>query len=326
MRSAGVFPRTRRCARAAGICALATAAAALEVPAAFSDHGAVRGASGGFAVVGSIGGAILVSGAGSGSPPGMPPGADPPYGTTPGGGIVTHRSVQQPPAIEDGLTVVTDEDVAIEFAVSAIDLNSGADLDVTFSSPGHGRVIALGGGRARYVPAADYRGPDSVPVGTLEPSSGLESSGAVAITVRSVNDPPVCTAAPGIAGQAAGKTLPGATLTADAGTWNDDRDGGASTITTTIAWQRTRADGSWEDLGVVGADYAPAAGDVGRWLRVRVSAVDSGGPESSIASSAPVQVEAALLDDGSGGTRCGSGSLFALLALGMLLTLRRSRM
>jgi hypothetical protein len=86
---------------------------------------------------------------------------------------------------------------------------------------------------------------------------------------------PVNTALPTVTGSA----LPGALLTASAGTWLN------SPTTYALQWQRSAA-GDWASVpGATGANYVPASADAGAALRVVVTATNADG--SAVVASAP---------------------------------------
>ena len=82
---------------------------------------------------------------------------------------------------------IEDVEVAIELAAS--DSNGDALTFEIVGAPAHGSIVGLAAGAARYLPAANYHGPDSF---TFRASDGaLQSNVAsVSVTVHSVNDPP----------------------------------------------------------------------------------------------------------------------------------------
>jgi VCBS repeat-containing protein len=89
----------------------------------------------------------------------------------------------------------TDEDTALATAPSCSDVDSGSLTYAIVDQPAHGTASVVAG-QLRYVPAADYHGPDSF---TYQANDGqADSNTATAtITVNAVNDPPVCDAVSG---------------------------------------------------------------------------------------------------------------------------------
>jgi hypothetical protein len=125
---------------------------------------------------------------------------------------------------------------------------------------------------------------------------GGSSSITVNVTVNPINDPPVNTVLPGISGNFA----VGSSLTANPGLWNDATDtnvSGTSTISYAYQWQRAD-NASGTNLisisGATGSRYILTIADAQKYLRVRVTATDSGvgtpAAQSAIAYSSYYQI------------------------------------
>ncbi|MHB9132351.1 MAG: tandem-95 repeat protein [Armatimonadota bacterium] len=201
------------------------------------------------------------------------------------------------PVITDGETkaVECDEDVAqgaFTFTLQAIDPDGDALSWSTFL-PSHGQASATETGTSTtvtYTPDVDYYGPDSFDVQVSDGLGGVDTI-SVTVTVKPVNDAPVNTVAPSITG-----TLHvGQTLTANPGTWTDEKDSLTSTITFTYQWQRSTDNQTWGNItGATGATNIPVAVDNGQYLRVQVTGTDDGvgtpSSQSTVAMSTAVQL------------------------------------
>lgn len=84
-----------------------------------------------------------------------------------------------------------DEDTPVELDVLANDHDADGDRLrlVTFSQPTNGAVSLTLEGWLRYVPAADWNGPDGFDYVVADPG-GLQATGRVDIVTKPVNDPP----------------------------------------------------------------------------------------------------------------------------------------
>ena len=156
---------------------------------------------------------------------------------------------------------------------------------------------------------------------TLTLSGGQLSS---AIQGVPFDTAPVNTSLPTITGT----PTVGETLTANAGGWNDDADGG--TVTLSLYWQRKSDGATWVDIaGATGLSYALSASDGGCQVRVRVLAANSDGPANAQATSSHVTV-AALGHSGDNSDKhriCGVGTgLASLIMFACLLIGLRRRM
>ena len=96
---------------------------------------------------------------------------------------------EPPIATDDAATVA--EDGTVDVAVLANDTDGDGDaLTVSaVGAPSHGSATAQPNGTIRYVPAADYHGPDTFGYSVSDGHGGTDD-GAVTITVTAANDPP----------------------------------------------------------------------------------------------------------------------------------------
>ncbi|HVN54428.1 MAG TPA: cadherin domain-containing protein [Anaerolineaceae bacterium] len=98
----------------------------------------------------------------------------------------------------------------------------------------------------------------------------------VHINVLPVNDPPINEVLPNVS---PATPIIGQKVQATSGVWNDNNDLAPGSISVTYQWQRS-SDGSEENAqgitGAVESAYYPAAADQGQWLRVQVTAHDTG--------------------------------------------------
>jgi subtilisin family serine protease len=95
-----------------------------------------------------------------------------------------------PVAVDDTATVA--EDVAGSIAVLANDTDAdGNTLSVaSVTTPSHGTAVKNANGTVTYTPTANYHGPDGFNY-VVDDGAGGTDTGAVALTVTSVNDAPV---------------------------------------------------------------------------------------------------------------------------------------
>jgi len=136
-------------------------------------------------------------------------------------------------------------------------------------------------GNLTYTPAGDQNGSATVTVslsdngGTTNGGDDTSTGQTFTITVNPLNDAPVNTVAPSFSGSMS----EGKTLTAAYGTWNDDADTGSSGITYAYQWQRADDDsgtGLTDISGATGSTYTLVSADVGKYIRVKVTATDDG--------------------------------------------------
>jgi hypothetical protein len=155
--------------------------------------------------------------------------------------------------------------------------------NITLAGTGSNRTI-------RVKPAANRSGTTQI---ALTVADGVMSSSCtLTVVVLPINDPPVNTSIPTIAGQ----LRTGAVLTAATGAWNDDLDGG-SIAAYAYQWQRaTSAAGAGvaDIVGATSATYRLATADAGRFVRVRVTATDAGTPAPGASSVAYSNFTAAI--------------------------------
>jgi VCBS repeat-containing protein len=114
-------------------------------------------------------------------------------GTTSAGGTVdiTVNPVNDAPVAQDQ-AVATDEDVALDGQLDAIDVDDIAG-DLTYAlttGPSHGSVVVNPDGSYTYTPNANFNGDDSFTFTVCDPDNACDE-GLVSVTVNPVNDPPV---------------------------------------------------------------------------------------------------------------------------------------
>ncbi|HEX8648009.1 MAG TPA: hypothetical protein VF715_14035 [Thermoleophilaceae bacterium] len=139
-----------------------------------------------------------------------------------------------------------------------------------------------GAGAATYVPvSADGGRPLRVVVTATGPGGSTQAASA---QTAAVADPPVAVAPPTVAGEA----KRGRTLTASPGTWTN-------ATAYAYSWERETA-GGWNAIaGATSATYLPGADDVGRALRVRVTASNATAAADPSASAATGPVADAIV-------------------------------
>jgi hypothetical protein len=101
------------------------------------------------------------------------------------------RPVNDAP-VAQGQAVATDEDTPVGLVLAASDVDGDPLTYVIVTVPTHGTLSGTGPNRT-YTPAPNYNGPDQF---TFKVNDGQVDSNVatVGITVRPVNDAPVCTA------------------------------------------------------------------------------------------------------------------------------------
>ena len=95
------------------------------------------------------------------------------------------------------------------------------------------------------------------------------------ITVRPINDAPVCVQPPSLSGV----SIAGAILAGDPGVWTDENDQAPGTIMLSFQWMRTRdRNGADPELipGATSLTYMVSKADNGYFLALRVTATDDG--------------------------------------------------
>lgn len=209
------------------------------------------------------------------------------------------------PTIGAIAAVRVDEDTAAgpsAFTVADAETAAGS-LTVSAASsnptlvPSGGIVLGGSGGSrtVRVTPAANRNGTATITVTVSDGS--LASSTAFTVTVTAVDDAPVNTVLPAVAGTA----RVGATLTADPGTWNDGADGG-SIAGYAYQWQRADDARGVDPVAISGATastYLLTDADLGKVVRVRVVATDQGAPASSATAMSAWSAEVTAAGGGS---------------------------
>jgi hypothetical protein len=97
----------------------------------------------------------------------------------------------QPPVANDD-TATTNEDTGVDVAVLANDTDPDGDAlsVVSVSDPPHGTAVKNANGSVHYTPDTNYHGADSFTY-VVSDGAGGSDTGAVSVTVSSVNDAPV---------------------------------------------------------------------------------------------------------------------------------------
>ncbi len=204
----------------------------------------------------------------------------------------TTAVIDTAPTITVPASVTTNEDTATApLAITVGDAETAATaliLSATSSNPtlvpASGLVLGGSGANRTLVitPAANQNGSATITV-TVKDGANQSVSRTIALTVTPVNNAPVTTALPTIAGVA----QVGQVLTAANGTWNDAADGG-TIASYAYQWQRAdSATAAANDIsGATAATYTLAAADLGKVLRVKVTATDAGTPAPAATASA----------------------------------------
>lgn len=194
------------------------------------------------------------------------------------------------PTISVAASVVTNEDVAsspIPITISDAQTAATTLILTAVSSnialiPNQNLVLGGNGANRTLVisPVANQNGQTTV---TVTVSDGSMSAVAtITVTVNPMNDAPVNTTLPVITGTA----QVGQTLNATIGIWNDNLDSG-SIAGYAMQWQRANdTNGNGLTDLVTTAGYTAVAADLGKVLRVRVTATDAGNPAPGRSTSA----------------------------------------
>jgi VCBS repeat-containing protein len=103
---------------------------------------------------------------------------------------ITVRAVNDAPVCTD-VSASTEEDTRVELSPACSDIDSASLGYAIAGQPAHGTAGVVAG-RLRYTPDADYNGVDSFTY-TADDGSLRSTPATVTITVRAVNDAPVCT-------------------------------------------------------------------------------------------------------------------------------------
>ncbi len=104
---------------------------------------------------------------------------------------ITVGAVDDDPNTQD-IEVTTDEDVAIDFTLTAEEYDGQSYSFSLRSQPTNGSV-SLSGNIATYTPNQDYNGSDSFTFEAVDNRSRMFNIGTATITINPVNDPPVLT-------------------------------------------------------------------------------------------------------------------------------------
>jgi VCBS repeat-containing protein len=155
--------------------------------------------------------------------------------------------------VADNLSVETDEDIALELAMSAADPDAGSSLVFSIISQTlHGSLGGLSedDGTVTYTPEANYHGTDSF---TFQVTDGIEQSNiaTVEITINPVNDEPIAT-------NDLFATLEDVVLSANVLTNDIDIDGdslGTTPVTTLTAHGTVTVDGAGDFTYTPEANY-----------------------------------------------------------------------
>ncbi|MBA3936780.1 MAG: endonuclease/exonuclease/phosphatase family protein [Planctomycetes bacterium] len=221
--------------------------------------------------------------------------------------LVTVLPVNDAPRFIPGgdVTVVEDAGAQTRPWASAISAGPGNEagqhLVFTVANDHHELFAVQPGiaadGTLTFTPAADANGSAALTVqlvddgGTALGGSDASAVAGFTITLTPVNDPPLSTTPPLIVGPA----IPGLAVNADPGTWNDDRDGGTA-ITFAYQWQlgTSANDPAFAAIaGATGQTFTVRPGDLGKFLRVQVTATDAGAPGTASASALSAAVAVA---------------------------------
>ncbi|HEX3476903.1 MAG TPA: Ig-like domain-containing protein [Kofleriaceae bacterium] len=105
--------------------------------------------------------------------------------------VLTVAPVNDPPvAVDDALTLDEDTPATLDVVANDSDIDGDALTISAVTQPAHGAASVVDAHHVRYTPAPNYHGPDGFSYTVADPS-GATATAAVAVTVSSVNDPPV---------------------------------------------------------------------------------------------------------------------------------------
>jgi hypothetical protein len=183
------------------------------------------------------------------------------------------------------------EDVAQAITLSGTDSDGTIAGFAIVSSPTKGTLSGSGASRT-YTPNLDATGADSFTFTVTDDDGAVSAPATVTITIAAVNDPPVNTLLPVIAGT----TAVGQTLTSTTGQWNDLADGIPAVTSFSYQWRKATAASGGTVTAIAGAtsaSYVLQAGDAGFFIEVEVTASDSGTP--GIASTGVISARTAVV-------------------------------
>ncbi|MRR31960.1 tandem-95 repeat protein, partial [bacterium] len=103
--------------------------------------------------------------------------------------VVVGLNLNHDPVAND-LTVVTNEDTAVDDLLTASDLDGDPLTFALGSGPAHGTLVIRGDHTFTYTPFTNYNGPDSFTF-TVTDGHGGSDTATVSITVNPINDNPV---------------------------------------------------------------------------------------------------------------------------------------
>jgi VCBS repeat-containing protein len=186
--------------------------------------------------------------------------------------------------IEEGpINVEIDEDDSLSgfpLTLHAEDFDNDEIIWSITTSAAMGVASATGTGTSQtisYTPDEDYNGTDSFGV-MVSDGKGKTDTITINVTIKAVNDAPVNTELPTYSGT----MKVGEVLNATTGMWNDIKDGeAAASISYSYSWQRAE-DASGTNIEVIGAtgdSYTLTTADNSQYIRVAITATDSGTPE-----------------------------------------------
>ena len=111
-------------------------------------------------------------------------------GTATGHVAVTVVTVNQPPiAVDDSASVAEDDSAVVEILANDSDPDGGPLTATGVGAAGHGTTVLNPDGTVTYAPSPNYHGSDTFTY-TIADGVGFTDTGAVTVTVTSVNDAP----------------------------------------------------------------------------------------------------------------------------------------
>ena len=168
--------------------------------------------------------------------------------------------------------ITTDEDTGASLTLHATDADDDTLAWSVLVAAVHGTAsIDETTGEITYIPELNYRGADSFTIQAADPYTGTDTV-EVSVTVDAINDTPVNTVPPSVAGT----YLYGNTLTASEGTWNDDADDNLVTLEYAYQWQRASDDQGTDPANIgTGTTYVLTAAESHQYIRVLVTVTDT---------------------------------------------------